>query len=66
MTSHAAETVTELDRLKSVLKDKDSRIKELELLVDYLRRKPFKPSSEQLASMTPLFDEAEAEAPETE
>jgi transposase len=53
------DAASEIASLRAALKERDSRIKELEVLVDYLRRKPFKPSTEQLAAMVPLFDEAE-------
>lgn len=52
---------SEIASLRAALKERDDRIKELEVLVDYLRRKPFKASSEQLATMVSLFDEAEAD-----
>jgi transposase len=61
----AAVNADEIETLRSELADREARIKELELLVDYLRKKPFRPSSEALHCMIPLFDEAETSASET-
>lgn len=64
----ATAAANEIDQLRAALEvrdaqlaDRDVRIRELELLVDYLRRKPFRPASEALAGMTALFDEAEVD-----
>ena len=54
-------STAEIAQLHTSIAQRDARIRELDRLVDYLTRKPFRPSSEALDFMTPLFDEAEAD-----
>lgn len=65
MPHASAASTGEIADLRAAVRDRDARIRELELLVDYLRRKPFKPSSEMTANLIPLFDEAEMPPEET-
>lgn len=59
MSIATAKSSDEVTHLRAALKDRDSRIRELELLVDFLRKKPYRSSSEQYQFLVSLFDEAE-------
>jgi len=62
MQSTAEQLASEVTKLKTKLADKDAQIAELERLVDYLRRKPFKSPSDMYEGLVPLFNESEETA----
>lgn len=59
MTEDLAMITDDVEVLRAALAERNARIAELELLVKYLQKRPFRTSSESYEGMIPLFNEAE-------